>query len=214
MDWLTRLFLLLTVGVLTFGLYQLYPSDPTSKQQFKQSVETNRTKHATDEDSSVRELKPSLRERAEEIGFKSTSVDTDVLDREWSTFDEQPIRLTGHGSRWILLNFWASWCSPCREEMPSLERLQESFDPERLQVVAANVRESRDEAGAFVEEQDLTLPVLMDSDGKLSEAFGVKGLPVTWILTPGGNPLMRLRGSLQWDRRKVVGLLRQLTARD
>jgi peroxiredoxin len=72
----------------------------------------------------------------------------------------------------VFLNFWATWCVPCREEMPAMEKLHREFKSQGLEIVAVNIRESRNEARKFFAELDLTFTALLDSHGEVSEKYG------------------------------------------
>lgn len=87
--------------------------------------------------------------------------------------------------RGIILNFWATWCYPCREEMPALQAIQ-AANP-NIVVVAVNYRETPEQAQAFVEEFGLSFPVLMDQEGKLGHEFDVVALPTTFFIDAEGH---------------------------
>lgn len=96
-----------------------------------------------------------------------------------------PVRLSDFEDRWVIVNFWATWCAPCREEMPLLERIAEE-NQERLVVLGINMRESAMTAAAFVQLQGVTYPILINPDDTTLLAYNVMGLPVTWIIAPDG----------------------------
>ncbi|PSL43283.1 peroxiredoxin [Salsuginibacillus halophilus] len=85
----------------------------------------------------------------------------------------------------VVLNMWASWCEPCRDEMPALQELQEDFEDDGLSVVVVNMEElerDRDTALAFLDEFDIHLDALFDEDGEVEEQYNVRRLPATYIL--------------------------------
>lgn len=106
-------------------------------------------------------------------------------DFELIDLDGNPVRLTDFQGYVVVLNFWASWCPPCREEMPDLQKLATDYAGKGLRVLAVNTTyaDSPEAARKFVAELGLTLPVLLDETGKVTEeAYGVLGLPVSfWI---------------------------------
>lgn len=110
----------------------------------------------------------------------------------------------------VFLNFWASWCESCRDEMPSMERLYQEFKGKGLEVVALNVKDKRQDALAFVKKLKLTYPVLMDPDGEVGLLYGAFGLPVTYLIDRKGIVLARLWGPADWNSpgaRKLIGAL-------
>jgi DsbE subfamily thiol:disulfide oxidoreductase len=110
----------------------------------------------------------------------------------------------------VFLNFWATWCESCREEMPSMERLYQEYKGKGLEIVAVNVKDKRPDALAFVKELKLNYPVLMDPEGEVGLLYGAFGLPVTYLIDRKGVVLARLWGPADWyspASRKLIGAL-------
>ena len=97
----------------------------------------------------------------------------------------EPVRLSDLRGRPVVINFWATWCEPCREEMPALQRLYAERDG-GVAVVAVNFRETPDAAAAFVRELGLTFPVALDRQGEVAARYGVRGLPSSFFVDGGG----------------------------
>lgn len=127
----------------------------------------------------------------------------DLEGRAWN--------LAGLKGKAVLINFWASWCEPCRAEMPSLEHLANMHDPGALAVLALNFKESPARAGRFASSTGLMLPVLLDPEGDIARAWGVRVFPTTIGIAADGRPRWRVRGELDWGspqaRQMVQGLL-------
>jgi cytochrome c biogenesis protein CcmG, thiol:disulfide interchange protein DsbE len=104
--------------------------------------------------------------------------------------DGKSIQLSTLRGRWVFLNFWATWCPPCRQEMPTFQRLLDGgFGPaqDRVTVLAVDLLESADKVNTFMNELDLSIPVALDSDGAVNRLYGVIQLPVTFVIDPAGN---------------------------
>lgn len=120
--------------------------------------------------------------------------------------------LAEYKGKWVVLNFWATWCAPCRREMPSLERLQAEM-PELAVVPVATGRNAVEGIRRFFEEAGVkTLPILRDPQSQLAHAMGVMGLPVTVILNPEGQEVARLIGDAEWDSDSAKAVLGALVA--
>jgi thiol-disulfide isomerase/thioredoxin len=128
----------------------------------------------------------------------------DAEDREHS--------LAEYKGKWVVLNFWATWCAPCRREMPSLERLQAAL-PELAVVPVATGRNAVEGISRFFEEAGVkTLPILRDPQSELAHAMHVMGLPVTVIINPEGLEVARLIGDAEWDSASAKAVLAALAA--
>ncbi len=103
----------------------------------------------------------------------------------------------------VILNFWATWCPPCRLEMPSMEKIYREFKGEGLEVVAINFMERPEPIKSFLKENDLTFTVLMDRAGEISQSYGVRALPVTFLIGRRGNILARSIGYKDWHNKKT-----------
>lgn len=110
----------------------------------------------------------------------------------------------------VLMNFWATWCGPCKEEMPSLARLQTRFDPQRLRVVTVTADLDPQGIKHFMNQLGISLPVLFDEDQEVSRQFMVRGLPTTVLLAQDGRIVGRAVGPRAWDSQEAVALMRQV----
>lgn len=112
----------------------------------------------------------------------------------------------------ILLNFWATWCAPCREEMPSLDRLQAEMGGARFQVVTlATGRNPLPKIQKFFEEAGVTrLPMFKDEKQSIARAMGIAGLPVTVIIDAEGREVARLIGGAEWDAPEAKAILQAI----
>ncbi|GHE03583.1 thioredoxin [Defluviimonas sp. 20V17] len=123
-----------------------------------------------------------------------------------------PHRLSDYRGRYLVVNFWATWCAPCRKEMPTLDRLQAQMGGAKLQVLPiATIRNRLPAIQRFYKEDGIKrLPILIDPKAELARRMGVMGLPVTVIVNPDGQEIARLIGEANWsgpDARAVLGAL-------
>ena len=135
---------------------------------------------------------------------------TPAADLELLDLAGRPVRLQDFRRRVVLLNFWATWCAPCREEMPELETLTRELGPRGLAVVGVNFKESKRQVEAFIQEHKLTFPMLLDSEGQVAERYQVFALPVTFVVDRRGMVVGTVLGIRDWvgsDARAYLGQL-------
>jgi thiol-disulfide isomerase/thioredoxin len=113
-------------------------------------------------------------------------------------------RLADWHGQVVLVNFWATWCPPCLEEMPSLQRLAERLRGQPFAVVAVNVAEAERRVAHRTKQMGLDLPVLLDADGAAFKAWGGKGLPTSVLVDRSGAVRYLGLGPLEWDGAEAV----------
>ncbi len=112
----------------------------------------------------------------------------------------------------VFVNFWATWCPPCREEMPSMERLHKEFRDQGLAVLAVNMQESPKQVVRFMKDFRLTFPALLDADLKVTELYRVRGLPTTYLIDRTGRVVGQAVGARDWASPDGKALIRALLA--
>lgn len=149
-----------------------------------------------------------------EGGFAFTALETPrkLPELHFMNGDGHQMTLEDFEGRTILLNIWATWCVPCREEMPALERLQAELGGPDFQVVALSIdREGLPAVKAFYEELGLkALGIYVDQSGKAQRALSVLGIPTTLLVDRDGRELGRTAGPAEWDSDEIIGFLRRV----
>lgn len=149
-------------------------------------------------------------------GLVVHEVPTAASDLPFVTVDETEGALADYAGQYVVLNFWATWCAPCREEMPSLQRLQTEYGGDTFEVVTlATGRNPPQAIRRFFDEIGVTdLPQHRDINQQIAREMAVFGLPITVILNPEGDEIARLRGDAHWDSPEAFAVIEALLAPD
>lgn len=122
--------------------------------------------------------------------------------------DDKTVDLAQYKGRVVLINFWATWCPPCRREFPSLGRVRKLFKPIEFEVLAVNVGEDPDSVFSFSGITDF--PILFDRDSRTMAAWAVRGLPTTFLVDRKGQVAYRATGGREFDDPDIVAIVKQL----
>jgi len=123
-------------------------------------------------------------------------------------FSGKEVRLSDLRGKVVLLNFWATWCPPCREEMPSMVKLNNAMAGKPFQMLAVSIDEGGKKAvETFAAKSGIKLPFYLDSDGKGSRLYGTTGVPETFIIDKKGVILKKIIGGLDWSHPDVARFL-------
>jgi len=124
--------------------------------------------------------------------------------------DGEPYDLRETNGHWRFVHFWASWCGPCRKEMPSIDRMVRALSDSPLEIVLINTAETEDEVFTFLGIVAPDLVPLMDSDGQVTEVWQPRGLPATYLVDPAGKIQYQALGGREWDKPVYLKFLRGL----
>jgi peroxiredoxin len=124
--------------------------------------------------------------------------------------DGNTIRLTDFQGKVVFVNFWATWCIPCRLEMPAMERLYREFKERDFVILAVNVQEGPEAVRAFIRELKLTFPVVLDPKGRAAMAYVVRGLPATYLMDRKHLLIGMAIGAREWDSKDGREYIRTL----
>jgi peroxiredoxin len=124
--------------------------------------------------------------------------------------DGRAHRLADYRGRVVLINFWATWCAPCRDEMPSIQRLKEKLAGRPFVVLAINLDEPESRIRKFLTEMKVDFAVLLDPERKVAKAWGARILPASYVVGADGKVRYSLVGEIEWDNEHVVARIAEL----
>ena len=159
---------------------------------------------STETQEEATETEPEEEEEAAEEVKTIPAIDFTLKDQYWNTHT-----LSDYKGKTVFLNFWATWCSPCRAEMPDIQNLYEEFQQEDvviLGVAAPNLGKEQSEEGirTFLEENGYTYPVVMDTEAEAFQAYGINSFPTTFMIDKDGNVFGYIPGQLSEETMRDI----------
>lgn len=149
---------------------------------------------------------------ASEPPAELASIDGDKPAFTLDNLDRQHVALASQRSRILVVHFFATWCEPCRDELPALTRLVARSDPARLRVLAISVAEVDVRVRNFIEKMPVNFPILLDRDRSVAKSWNVSALPTTFILDRDLKPRLFVERDYNWDRVNTDELVKAFEA--
>lgn len=140
-------------------------------------------------------------------GIERVDPPRDVADILLSGIDGKQYRFKDYRGKYLLVNFWAVWCAPCRSEMPSLQRAYEKLTNPGFELLAIHAGPSIETAQQYANQLNLEFPILVDQELALT-GWGIRGLPSTFMIDPEGRIIAEAVGERAWD---APGMLKAIT---
>lgn len=154
------------------------------------------------------------------IAERSVRIGVPAPNFEATRMDGTPASLADYRGKVVLLNIWATWCAPCRVEMPSMERLYREIGDEDFEIVAVSIDAPEGQADligrpggniqAFADSLSLTFPILHDPDGRIQQTYRTTGVPESFVIGRDGRVYRMLAGPTEWDHPEYLDLFRRL----
>jgi thiol-disulfide isomerase/thioredoxin len=146
----------------------------------------------------------------DEAGLRLLRERVSPRDFSLSALEGETGTLSSYKGKVVFLNFWATWCGPCRVEMPSLEAVYNKFSDKGLEMLAVNCAEDNAAVRSFIKNEGFSFPVLLDLDGRISANYGIQSIPTTFLIDRDGMIILRLVGSIDWNTPKIHAALESL----
>ncbi len=129
-----------------------------------------------------------------------------------NSIDGEPYDLAGSRGHWVFVHFWATWCGPCKREMPAIQRMINRLQTRQIELVMVNTAETEDEVFAFLAAVAPDVMPLMDTQGLMTELWQPRGLPASFLVDPQGRIRYQALGGREWDTAPYLDFLHRLEA--
>ena len=147
--------------------------------------------------------------------FSRVSAGNPAPDFTLSSIDGQTVSLADYRGKVVLLNIWATWCPPCVEEMPSMEKLHQTIDRESFKILAVSIDTSGEKTvNPFMKKHKLTFTTLIDTEGTIKKQYQTTGVPESFIIDKNGMIVEKVVGPADWAAPQVVDYFQKLIRMD
>lgn len=151
-----------------------------------------------------------LEQRFSRMGIVQPDKPVRARDITVESLDGAPAQLSEFRGKVVFLNFWATWCGPCRMEVKDIDRLNRTLRGEAFAVMAVDIQETEKQVTRFMRREGVDFPVYLDPDGNAARQWGVTGIPATFIVDPRGYVAGYALGPREWGSEESVELMRSL----
>ena len=149
-----------------------------------------------------------------DLGFAVFPDPVDAYDFTATLRDGSNVRLSDYSDKLVLINLWATWCPPCRAEMPSMQELYDTLNPRGFEILAVAFpsppQETVEKIYSFVDQNGFSFPVLIDHTFSVSNIYGTGSIPTSYIVDAEGHLVARLKGAINWSDEKIVAAFESL----
>ena len=137
------------------------------------------------------------------LGVQEYTNPAEAIDFTLKDIENKKVSLKNYRGKIVMLNFWATWCIPCRLEMPSMEKLYKQFKDKGLVVLSVATGERAKSVNAFIKEYNITFPALLDSNLEVSDNYNVWALPTTYFVNAEGKIIGKVNGGRNWGTKEA-----------
>ncbi|MFD2045247.1 peroxiredoxin family protein [Ornithinibacillus salinisoli] len=188
-----HLFIGLVAGII-FGSVYNFATQSSSRNQMEPPKHSEIESNTSDNDEA--EIDVMAESDEEKVGLNRGNI---APDFEITTLTGETVKLSDYRGERVMLNFWASWCGPCRTEMPAMQKFYEEKDVTILAVNVTDSELSTNNVTEFIEELELSFPILMDEEGKVSDLYRIKPIPTTYFINSDGLVHNVAFGTINYD---------------
>lgn len=144
------------------------------------------------------------------VGLAPLKEGTRSIDFTLSDLAGKKVSLASFKGKLVFLNFWATWCPPCRAEMPAMERLYQKLKDKGLEILAVDLQEDAKTVQKFVKDNKLSFKVVLDADGRMGATYGARSIPTTYMVGRNGDVLGGTVGGKEWDSPEMIAFFNRL----
>ncbi len=180
--------------------------EETQQPESKQQLEKKQNENAVN----VNESLTPLERLFANARFQLPNKELKSIDFKLKTLDGKMVSLSSFKGKVVFLNFWATWCPPCRAEIPSMIKLYNKFKDRGLEILGVDLQEEEETVRNFVKANKINYPILLDTNGQVGQIYGARSIPTTYIVDRKGNIIARTIGGREWNTEEIYKLFEKV----
>ncbi len=189
-------------------------NEEETKSTTRQSGETNQhqqlEKKQNESAIDVNESLTPLQKLFAQVRFQIPNKELKSINFKLKDLEGKTVSLDSFKGKVVFLNFWATWCPPCRAEIPSMIELYNRFKSKGLEIVGVDLQEDKATVAKFVKQYKMNYTVLLDTTGQVGQIYGARSIPTTYIVDRRGNILARTIGTREWNSTEIIKLFEEI----
>ncbi len=160
---------------------------------------------------------PPIKQQLYNLGFGVFPEPVEAPDFTIPILNGSETSLSDYQGKVVIINLWATWCPPCRAEMPSMQKLYDALNPQGFEILAVAApnppRETMEKITAFIDDNAFSFPVLIDNEFEVNSIYGTGSIPTSYVIDSQGELVARLTGAIDWMDESVVAAFREMLPR-
>jgi thiol-disulfide isomerase/thioredoxin len=151
-----------------------------------------------------------IKEKLAKMGFEIEKNQVTATDFILEGLNNGKFKLSENKDKVIFFNQWATWCPPCKAEMPSIQRLHEKINNSKFKIVAVSLGEKKEKVAAFIRQAGYTFPIFLDPSGTATANYSSGAIPTTYLIGKNGIILGKIVGGAEWDTPQFISIINEL----
>ena len=180
------------------------------KKVNSEEIKINNNKNDINVTKIADQNKTELKDLIAELGGKMFKENVKILDAEIMNLDGKTSKLADYKNKVIMLNLWATWCQPCRAEMPSMQKMYNNYKNKDFTIIAVSQGENLNTVKNFSNSNHYNFPIFIDKNNEIARSYSTGSIPTTYLINKQGYLIAQFIGGREWNSKEAIDLINEL----